>query len=122
MLSLVFTNMPDQGKKFEINNQTEEPKIGIFDPVGEINKKFDLYIKFVVGVLLVTVLTMIFMVATLVLDAFHFNSVVYKEYSEKVNTLETIQKSNEYLMQENKQNQELIIELQSEIKRFLEKK
>ncbi len=112
--------MTDQEKK--IDDQPQEPRIGIFDPVGEINKKFDLYIKFVVGILLVAVLTMLFMVGGMLLDAWHFNSAIYKEYSEKIDTLDNIQKTNEELLIQNKQNQEIITQYQKEIKKILEKK
>ncbi len=111
------------GKNGKIEKGTpKELKIGIFDPVGEINNKFDLYIKFVVGVLLVAVITMIFMVSTLILDAFHFNSATYKEYSEKIDALDILQKSNQSLFEANKQNQEIIIQQQMQIKKLLESK
>lgn len=100
----------------------DKPKIKIDDPISAINSKFDLYIKFVVGVLIVAIITMIFMVATLIIDSFHFNSTTYKEYSEKIGTLNTLQKSNESLLETNKQNQEIIIQQQAQIKKLLENK
>lgn len=118
-------------QEVKINNQAQEPqndisnpiepKFGVFDPVGAINEKFDFYIKIVVGVLIVAMLTMLFMVGGLLLDAWHFNSTVYKEYSEKINTLNDIQKTNEELLIQNKNNQEIIIQQQNEIKNILKK-
>ena len=100
----------------------EKPKIKIFDAATDIAAKFDYYIKIVVGILVVAVLTMLFMVGGILLDAWHFNSAVYKEYSEKINTLDTLQKSNESLLESNKQNQELIIQQQMQIQELLERK
>ena len=100
----------------------EKPKFKIFDPVADIAEKFNFYIKVVVGVLVVAVLTMLFMAITILLYVWHFNSAVYKEYSGKIDTLETIQKSNQLLFDSNKQNQEIIIKQQKQIKELLKKK
>ena len=40
------------------------------------------------------------MVAGLLLDAWHFNSAVYKEYSEKTQSVETTQKINGELLKQ----------------------
>ena len=101
---------------------SEKPKINIYDPVADIAAKFDYYIKIVVGILLVAVLTMLFMVGGLLLDAWHFNSAVYKEYSSKIELLQSIQKSNEMLLEQNQQNQELIIEQQRQTQELLKNK
>jgi len=53
--------------------------IGLYDPEGDIAKKFDFYIKFVIGILTIAVLTMLLMVVQIVVEAFRFNSTVYKE-------------------------------------------
>ena len=100
----------------------ERPKIEIFDPAADIAAKFDYYIKIVVGILVVAVLTMLFMLGGILLDAWHFNSAVYKEYSEKIDTLNILQKSNEKLFEENKRNQEIIIQQQKQIQEILKKK
>ena len=100
----------------------EKPKIKIFDAATDIAAKFDYYIKIVVGILVVAVLTMLFMRGGLLLDAWHFNSAVYKEYSEKIDTLNILQKSNEKLFEENKRNQEIIIQQQKQIQEILKKK
>lgn len=102
-------------------NKTPKPQITFFDPQGAIAEKFDFYIKFVVGILCVAVVTMLLMVGGLLLDAWHFNSATYKEYSEKITTLEFLQKTNKELFDENKQNQKLILEQQEQIKLLLKK-
>jgi len=93
----------------------DKPRIKIDDPISAIDAKFDLYIKFVVGVLIIAIITMIFMVATLIIDSFHFNSATYKEYSEKTASVETTQKTNEVLLiqiqdllEQSKQDREII--------------
>ena|SRR3989338_784259 len=75
----------------------------------------------VVVVLFVAVLTMLFMVATMLLDAWHFNSAVYGEYSEKIETQSTLQKSNEILLEQNKQYQDTIIKQLNHMLEILEK-
>lgn len=75
-------------------------KIKIDDPISRIDAKFDLYIKFVIGVLVVAVLTMIFMLGGILLDSLHFNSAVYKEYSQKTESVESLQKANEVLLKQ----------------------
>lgn len=76
----------------------------------------------VVLVLFVAVLTMLFMVGGLLLEVWRFNSTVYKEYSEKIESLQSMQKSNEMLLEQNKQNQQIIIEQQKQIQEILKKK
>lgn len=100
----------------------EKPKIKIFDPAADITAKFDYYIKIVIGILVVAVLTMLFMLGGILLDAWHFNSAVYKEYSEKMDILDTLQTSNERFLEETKQNQEIIIQQQKQIQEMLNKK
>ena len=65
--------------------------------------------------LFAVVLILLVMVATLVIDSFHINSVTYKEYSEKTTSVETTQKVNQELLDQNRENQELIIELQKQL-------
>ena len=76
----------------------------------------------VVIVLFIGFITLILMVGGLLLDAWHFNSAVYKEYSEEVTTLESIQKRNEMLLETNKQNQQIIIDQLKQIQETLKKK
>jgi hypothetical protein len=82
---------------------------------GEIDSKFK-YVNIILGT---AFLVLLFMVATLIIDSFHFNSATYREYSEKTNSIDELMKSNEELLNENKYNQELIIEQQSQILNLL---
>ena len=92
------------------------------DPLETVNKKLDkfFYVLFSVG--FVFVVTLIVMTLTLLIDSFHYNSATYKEYSQKTESVETTQKTNEALLQQikdlaeqNKKNQEIIIELQKQL-------
>lgn len=61
------------------------------------------------------VLILIVMVATLIIDSFHINSATYKEYSEKIDILNSLRENNDELLQQNKQNQEVILQQQVQI-------
>ena len=63
--------------------------------------------------LLAVVIILLVMVATLVIDSFHFNSTTYKEYSEKTEAVEITQKINQQLLEQNTKNQQMIIDLQT---------
>ncbi len=64
------------------------------------------------------VVVLILMLGQLLIDSFRFSGVVYKEYSEKIESIENTQRINQELLEENKKNQSSIIELQ---KRLLQK-
>ena len=81
--------------------------------------KIDDLLLAVIIVLVVMVVTMIFMVATLMIDAWRFNSATYREYSEKIDTLNSLQESNSSLTEQNVRNQELIIQQQTQILELL---
>ena len=75
-----------------------------------------------VNILLFTVvIVLIIMVATLIIDSFHINSTIYKEYSEKAESIENIKIMNGELIKQNIKNQEVIIEQQKQIKEILKK-
>lgn len=76
----------------------KKPKIAILDPISDINKKFGLFIYFVIGILLISVVIMLLMVGNLIVDSFHFNSTIYKEYSEKIDTRKDLIETNKKLM------------------------
>ena len=105
-----------------MEEKNQKPKIEIYDATTDIANKFDFYIKIVIGILVVGFISMLLMVGGIILDAWHFNSATYKEYSKKVESVETTQKTNETLLQQikdlaeqNKKNQELIIEQQKQL-------
>lgn len=67
-----------------------------------------------VGVVTVTFIgfiTMIVMVATLLIDSFHVNSASYKDYSEKIKTLNTLQETNKNQLKIIQENQKKLEEL-----------
>lgn len=73
-------------------------------------------------ILIGVILILLVMVATLIIDSFHINSTTYREYSEKIDTLNFMKESNSELLEQNKKNQELILEQQSQILELLNKK
>lgn len=95
----------------KIEKEDLRPVVDVFDPVKDIAEKFDFYIKIVIGILVVAMITMLFMTGTLIVDSLHFNSATYREYSEKTETLNTLQETNKTQLEIIKQNQETIREL-----------
>lgn len=96
------------------NKGKEQPEIKFIDPLNEVNKRFDFYIKVVIGILVFTVLTMLVMVSTLVIDSFHINSAIYNEYSAQM-------KANNDLTNMTKENQDLIMKNQKMIEDNIKK-
>lgn len=95
---------------------TQEPQIKFpDDPIEVINKKLDKFFWILFSVGFVFVITLIVMAITLLIDSFHINSATYKEYSNKTESIEITQKLNKELLDQNKQNQELILEMQKQI-------
>ncbi|MFA5132451.1 MAG: hypothetical protein WC444_03980 [Candidatus Paceibacterota bacterium] len=84
---------------------------------AELNKKLDR----VDSLLFVVVIILLVMVATLVIDSFHINSATYKEYSEKIETLDITQKNSNQMNEQHAKNQELIIKQQAQILKLLNK-
>lgn len=85
-------------------------------PKNEIDNKFKDVYYFFAGIIII----LIVMVATLVIDSFHFNSATYKEYSNKIESVDNILKTNQELLNQNQNNQQIILEQQKEIKALLE--
>lgn len=106
-LSSSYTRVEQDQKFNEANKKLSEAIMKI--------EKID-YTMFAVVVILLV------MVATLVIDSFHVNSVIYKEYSQKTESAEITQKINQELLGQNKQNQELILKQQNQIIELLNKK
>ena len=103
------------------------PQIRIPDSGGSITteklkEETDSKFKDVNFLLLGVVIILLVMVATLVIDSFHFNSATYKEYSQKEDVIKQMQKINQELLDQNKKNQQIIIEQQKQIWRLTGKK
>lgn len=84
----------------------------------EVEAKF----KDVNFTLFAVILILIIMVAALIIDSLHINSATYKEYSEKLQTLDSLQESNRDLSEQNKHYQELILQQQKQILELLRSK
>ncbi len=69
-----------------------------------INKKVEHLSWLMIGVVIVCFLGFI----TLVIDSFHINSATYKEYSKKADV-------NQQLLEQNAKNQQMIIDLQTQL-------
>lgn len=86
--------------------------------IEEVKKDADSKFKDINFILLSVVIILLVMVATLVIDSFHINSAIYKEYSQKAESVEVIQKTNEVLLkqiqdlsEQNKKELEIINQL-----------
>jgi uncharacterized protein YpmS len=102
--------------------EKDKPQIEIPESGGvtapELKRETDSRFKDLNYILLSVVIILIVMVATLVIDSFRFNSAIYKEYSQKTESVETTQKTNEallnqikFLSEQNKQEMEIIKQL-----------
>lgn len=106
--------------------KAEEPQIKIPEngeiTPSDVKKEVDSKCKDINYILLSVVIILLVMVATLIIDSFHINSATYQEYSQKTESIEMTQKINQELLDQNKQNQELIIKQQNQILELLNKK
>jgi hypothetical protein len=78
----------------------------------KIKEKFNNVSWLMVGVVIVVFIGFV----QLIVDSFHINSATYNEYSQKTETLNQIQKTNQELLNQSIQNQKIIIETQNTIK------
>ena len=95
--------------------QIKIPDTGGSLSMEDVKREADSKFKDINYILLSVVIILLVMVATLVIDSFHFNSATYKEYSEKTESVENTQKINQELLSQNQKNQEMIIELQKQL-------
>lgn len=101
--------------------QIRIPETGGVLTAGDVKKETESKFKDINYILLGVVVILLVMVATLLIDSFHFNSATYKEYSDKTKSLELIQESNKLLLEQNKQNQLIILDQQKQIQNKLNK-
>ena len=90
-----------------------------------VNRRLDKIDQVLFGVMIAVVLSMIAIIVSVVglfLDQMRVNNLVYKEYSQKIESVETTRSANETLLRQvqdlakqNKKNQEFIIELQKQL-------
>ena len=100
--------------------QIKIPDEGNIVTAEDVKKEADSKFKDINYILLSVVIILLVMVATLIIDSFHINSAIYKEYSQRTESVEQIQKSNETLLkqikeilEQNKQDREIIKKLLS---------
>lgn len=82
--------------------QNQQPQIQITDPVQTIGKKLDFFITIVISILIVGFITLIVTVGGLIIDSFHVNSAIYKEYTAKTETTNQLLEINKQLLETNK--------------------
>lgn len=91
------------------------------DPKEELKDALGFQTKTIIGIFAIALVTSLLMVGGLLLDAWHFNSAIYREYTQKTESVETTQKINQELLDQNIKNQEIIIEQQKQIQQILKK-
>lgn len=90
-----------------------------------VNRRLDKIDQVLFGVMIAVVLSMISIIISVVglfIDQMRVNNLIYKEYSQKTESVETSQNTNEVLLKQiqdlvgqNRKNQEIIIELQKQL-------
>lgn len=107
------------------------PSITIPDNKGEIGmtpevkdrfNKIDNILIAVVASVLVSSIAVIVSMIGIFLDQMRYNNAAYKEYSEKIDTLNSEKKIYDEILKQNKDNQELILKNESEILKLLNNK
>lgn len=86
----------------------------------DLYKHLDRQTNIIIGIFSIAIITMLCMVGGLLIDGFHFNSATYREYSEKIESLDVLQATNQNLQVELRVNQEKIIEQDRQILDMLE--
>lgn len=94
----------------------------ITESLRQATRYFEEKIKGINWLMAGVVIVVFIAFVTMVVDLFRFNSTIYREYSEKIESLDQIQKTNEALLESVETNQGLIMDQQKEIQRLLEKK
>ncbi len=99
------------------------PKGTLGELKGHFDKQFgkiDKLLFAIVTSVIVSAVGIVIATFGIVADQMRYNSVIYKEYSEKTKSVETTQKINQELLIQNQKNQEIIIELQKQVlKKYL---
>lgn len=102
----IITSQTSSNKRFYSAIKDSKKNYISYSKEG-IDSKFN-YINIMI---FTVVLILIVMVATLIIDSFHFNSVIYKEYSDKTETMDNLRKINQTLIEQNNQKDKTIINL-----------
>ncbi|HEV7424239.1 MAG TPA: hypothetical protein VGO21_03555 [Candidatus Paceibacterota bacterium] len=96
----------------------DRPSFKFDDPksdLREVMKRYDRQTNLIIGVLVVSLVIMIVMTGTLIIDSFHFNAAVYKEYSDKIDAQNQSMITNQKMLDQIQQDQSLIKSLSNKI-------
>ncbi|MBI2030489.1 hypothetical protein HYT05_02600 [Candidatus Kaiserbacteria bacterium] len=110
--------------KITFSKKTEgevRPSFEFADPKSELRevmKRYDRQTNLIISVLIVSFIIMIIMVATLLIDSFHVNSVIYSEYSKKIDSQEQSLEANKLLLDQLKEGQIQLQESQELVRRL----
>jgi len=102
-------NIPKADEKGIVNVSSGE--------IGNLKKKFEKIDQVLFGVMLAVVLSMVAIIISaigLFLDQMRVNNITYKDYSQKIESVESTQRINQELLKQVTENQETI-------KKFLQK-
>lgn len=124
---MVFIDMSELKIKIPRTDEKEvtiipEGNLGFQKDVKKRFEKIDNILFGVITAVVVSLVAVIISVIGLFMDQMRYNNAAYKEYSEKIQTLDSVRDSNSELLEQNKQNQELILKQQSQIFELLKKK
>lgn len=92
--------------------------------LGSIKKKFEKIDQILFGIMLAVVLSLIAIIIAVIglfLDQMRYNNAAYKEYSEKLQMSDSAKEIKDELLQQNKQDQDLILRQHDQILELLNK-
>lgn len=112
--------------KITIPKADEKEVVFITDgKFGAIKKKFEKIDQILFSIMIAVVLSLVAIIVSVIglfLDQMRYNNAAYKDYSEKIQVIDSAQHIYDELLQQNKQNQELILEQQDQILELLNNK
>ncbi|KKP43592.1 MAG: hypothetical protein UR31_C0002G0012 [Parcubacteria group bacterium GW2011_GWA2_33_14] len=95
------------------------PVTGMPEEVKNRFDKIDTILITVVVAIIIALISIVVAVFGIFLDQMRYNNAAYKEYSEKIGTVENTQKINQQLLEQNQKNQAIIIEQQESILKLI---
>lgn len=114
----VQITIPKANEK-EVANIPSGSKLGC-----DMEKKFEKIDGIIFGIVLVLMFSLIAIIVSVIglfLDQMRYNNAAYREYSEKIQMLDSSKEVNNELLQQNKQNQKIILKQQNQILKLLSK-
>ncbi len=106
------------------SSQSDSDELPIKFPIDpkDLYKHLDRQTNLIIGIFSIAIITMLCMVGGLLIDAFHFNSATYREYSEKIDTLNQLQITNKSLQEQIQTNENAILQQNTQILNILNTK